>query len=87
MKDHTKPSMKEKPGHTIFHVGTNNLNSNRPPNLTTKFFFNLDISLKNNLQNVSVSNIIMRNDNFNDKAMEVNGCFKQFCIDSQVVLY
>ena len=75
-----KPSMREKPDHTIFHVGTNDLNSDRPSYLTAKSIVDLVITLKNNRQNVSISNIIIRNDSFNEKAMEVNGYLKQLCI-------
>ena len=72
MKDHTKPSMRERPDCTILHVRANDLNSDRPPDLIVKSTVDLAITLKNNSENVNVSNIIMRNDNFNDKAMEVN---------------
>ena len=36
MKDHMKPSMREKLDHTILHVGTNDLNSDRPSDLIAK---------------------------------------------------
>ena len=86
VKDHMKPSLREKPDHTILHVGTNDLNSDRPHNFIAKPIADLAITLKNNSQNVSVSNIIMRNDNFNDKAMEANGYPKQFCIEKNIFL-
>ena len=86
MKDHMKPSTREKPDHTILHVGTNDLNSNRSSHLIVKSTVDLAIILKNNSQNVSVSNIIMRNDNFNEKAMEVNGYLKQLCIENNIFL-
>ena len=62
--------MREKPDHIIWHVRTNDLNSNRLPNLTAKSIVDLAITQKNNSQNVSVSNIVITNDNFNDKVME-----------------
>ena len=68
MKGHMKPSMREKPDHTTLHVGTNNLNSDRPPDLIAKSILRLAITLKNNWQNVSM---IMRNDNFDEKGMEI----------------
>ena len=68
MKGHMKPSMREKPDHTNLHVGTNNLNSDRPPDLIAKSILRLAITLKNNWQNVSM---IMRNDNFDEKGMEI----------------
>ena len=64
MKDHMKPSMREKPDHTILYVGTNDLNSDRPPDFIAKSIADLAIDLKNNSRNVSVSNIIIRNYNF-----------------------
>ena len=68
--------------HTILHVGTNDLNSDRPSHLIAKSIVDLDITLKSNSQNVSISNIIMRNDSFNEKAMEVDGYLKQLCIEN-----
>ena len=77
MKDHMKPSMREKPDHTILHVGTNDLNSDSPSDLIAKSIVDLALNVKNNSQNVSISIIIVRNDNFNEKAMEVNAYLKQ----------
>ena len=68
------------------HVGTNDLNSDRPSNLIGKSIVDLAITLKNNSQNVSISNIIMRNDSFNEKTMEVNGHLKQLYIEKNIFL-
>ena len=86
MKDPMELSRREKPGHTIFHVGTNDLNSDRPSDLLTKSIVHLVITLKDNSQNVSISNIIMQNDSFNKKAMEVNGYLKQLCVEKNIFL-
>ena len=40
--------------------------------------------MKNNSQNASISNTIMRYDNVNYKAMEVNGQLKRFCIEKNI---
>ena len=48
IKDHMKPSMREKPGHTIFHVETNDLYSDRPSNLIAESIIDLAITLKSN---------------------------------------
>ena len=85
-RDHMKPSMREKPDHTILRVGTNDLNSDRPSYLTAKSIVDLVITLKINRQNVSISNIIIRNESFNEKAMEVNGYLKQLCIEKNIFL-
>ena len=55
------------PDHTILHVGTNDLNSDRPSDLIAKSITIVDLAivLKNSQQNVSISNIIIRNDSFN----------------------
>ena len=86
IRDHMKPSMREKPDHTILRVGTNDLNSDRPSYLTAKSIVDLVITLKINRQNVSISNIIIRNESFNEKAMEVNGYLKQLCIEKNIFL-
>ena len=77
MKDHMKPSIRETPDHTILHVRTNDLNSDSPSDLIAKSIVDLALNVKNNSQNVSISIIIVRNDNFNEKAMEVNAYLKQ----------
>ena len=86
IKDHMKPSTRQKPNHTILHVGTNYLISDRPPNFIAKYFVDLAITLDSNSRNVSISNIIMRNDNFNEKAMEVNDYLKQLFIGKNIFL-
>ena len=86
IRDHMKPSMREKPDHTILRVGTNDLNSDRPSYLTAKSIVDLVITLKINRQNVSISNIIIRNDSFNEKAMEVNGYLKQLCTERNIFM-
>ena len=84
VKYHMNWSMREKPGHTILHVGTYDFNSDRPFDLKAKSIVDLAITLKSNLQNVGISNIKMRNYSFNEKAMEVNGYLKQLCIEKNI---
>ena len=65
------------------------LNSARPSNLIAESIVDLTISLKNNSQIVSISNTITRNDNFNEKTMEVayikhSGYLKEFCIEKNI---
>ena len=52
--------MRGKPDHTVLHLGTNDLNSDRPSVLIAKSIVYLAITLRNNLQNVNISNSIMR---------------------------
>ena len=51
----------------------------RPPDLIAKSIIGLAITMKSNSQNVGILSIIMRNNNLNDKAAEVNGRLKRFC--------
>ena len=74
------------PDHIVLHFRTNDLNTNRVSNLIAKSVIDLAITIKGNPQNVTISNIIMRNDNLNDQAMEVNGHLKQFCIEKNIFL-
>ena len=55
--------------HFILDVGINDLGSDRSPELIAKFIINLPLTLKNELHDVSVLNIIVRNvnENFNKK--------------------
>ena len=78
MKDHMKPSVREKPDHIILRIRTNDLNSVREPDLIAKSIIDLAVTMKSIFQNVSISNIIMRDGKFNDKAAEVNGHLKGF---------
>ena len=63
MADYMKPSIRAKPNHFILHVGTNDLNSNRPPDEIAKAVINVASELKSEKAGVSISSIIMRADN------------------------
>ena len=86
MKDHMKPSMRKKLNDTILHAGTNDLNSDRPPDLIANSIVDLTITLKKNSQSVSVFNIITRNGNCNDKTAGLNNYLKQSCIEKNIIL-
>ena len=53
-------------------MGTNDLNSDRAPDFIAKSIIDMALTMKWNSQNGSILNIIMRNDNLNNKAMEIN---------------
>ena len=69
-----KPSLRENPDHFILHVGTNDLNTERSPELVPKSIVDLVTTLKGNSRDKSVSNIVVRTDNsnLNEKGCEVN---------------
>ena len=72
MKYHIKPTLREKPDHNVLHVGTNDLVSDRPPDLIAKSIVDVASSMKNEKHDDTVSNIITRADHFKEKANEVN---------------
>ena len=74
MKDYIKPSQRENSDHHILHVGTNDLFLDRPPELIAKSIIDIALTLKSESHDVSVSNIIVRNDSdtLNKKGCEVN---------------
>ena len=47
MKDHIKPTLREKPDFIVLHVGTNDLVSDRPPDLIAKSIVDVASSMKN----------------------------------------
>ena len=70
MKDHMKPTIRKKPDHFILHIGTNNLNSEREPELTSKSIVDLACRMKCNSVDVSISNVIVRNHKYNKNVLQ-----------------
>ena len=80
MKDYLKPSLiKEDPDHFLFHVHTNDLDSNRSPDLTAKSIIDVASNLKIDKHDVTISGIITRNYCFIAKANKVNKCLTEIC--------
>ena len=78
MADYMKPSIRVKPNHFILHAGTNDLNSNRPPDEIAKAIIDLALELKSEKSGVSTLSIIMRADiELNKKGREVNHHLKE----------
>ena len=66
MKDYVKPCIREKnPDYLIFHVGTNELNSELPPERIAKSIIDVTKNTQSDSRTVSISGIVSRNDNFN----------------------
>ena len=63
----------------ILHVGKNNLNSELPPERIAKSIVNVAKNIQPDTRKVSISGIVPRNDNFNNKAMEVNKELSKMC--------
>ena len=68
MEDYMKPCIREKdPGHLIFHVGTNDVPSNKKAKCIAESIVFLAKEVKASKLDVSISSIIPRNDNWNSK--------------------
>ena len=71
MKDYVKPCLRENDlKNVILHVGTNDLNSELPPERIAKSIVDVAENIQSNTRKVSISGIVPRNDNFNNKVME-----------------
>ena len=67
-------------------MGTNDLVSDRPPDLIAKSIVNVASSMKNENHDVSVPNIITRADHFKEKANEVNDYLSKLCMERNIYL-
>ena len=72
MYDHVKPNIREfYPKHIILHVGTNGLKSSKTASQISRSVIDLVLSLKAQTNAVTISLIVPRKDNLNNKAQEV----------------
>ena len=76
MKDHSKLLLRENPVIFILLVAKNNLNSNRELELIPKLIADVNWSMIKEIDNVTISNIVIRNNNFKEKATEIDELFK-----------
>ena len=71
--DHAKPTIRDiNPEHIIFHVGTNDLKSEKTASQIANSIIELANSLRNETNSIHVSLIVPRNDNLNNKVNEVD---------------
>ena len=79
MKDHVKPCIREdKPDHIILYEGTNELSPENDAERVGKSIVDLAKSLFEN-RKVTISGIIPRNDQWNNKAEQVNNHLEEMC--------
>ena len=86
MEDHIRPTLREKLNHIVFHVGTNDLVSDRQPDLIAKSIVDVAFSVKNKNHDVTLSNIITRADHLKEKANEVNDYLSKICMERNIYL-
>ena len=87
MSDYVKPCTRENnPDHIIFHVGTNDIPSTKTPEFIARSILDLAKNVFSENCSVSVSNIIPRNDQWNNKVREVNDCLARLCTNENISL-
>ena len=86
MKDHLKSFLRENPDHFVLHTDTNDLDSDRSPDLIAESTVDVAPSLKNGKHDVTISNIITQNDRFMAKANEENKCLAEICFERNFLL-
>ena len=80
MKNYVKACIRENdPDHVILHVGTNELNSELLPERIAKSIVDVAKNIKSEKSSVSISGIVPRNDDLNNKASEVNKELSRMC--------
>ena len=86
MKDYVKSCIRENnPEYVILHVGTNELNSELTPEIIAKSVIDVGKNIQTNHRTVSISGIVPRNDNFNNKATEVNKELSKICEKEKLI--
>ena len=86
MVDHVKPIIPDKPNHIIFHVGTNDIPSDKDARDIAKSIVDLAMSAKSPTCDVLISNIITRKDKHQHKAQIANNRLKEMCTNKNINL-
>ena len=85
MTDHVKPTLGDiNPDHIILHAGTNDLRTENTASQIAKATIDLATSLKNDDNTVTVSGIVPRLDDLNNKANEVNRRLVLMCKERNI---
>ena len=84
MRDYVTPSLKFNPDLLIIHTGTNDLRSDKTPTDIVEEIINLVERIKTNDNDVIVSGLLVRDDNLNDKRLQVNALLKLKCVKINV---
>ena len=80
LSDHLKPVMRsDNCEHIIIHIGTNDLRSERTPVQISHDIINLAYAVRESQIKVSVSGLIQRNDDLNEKVLSVNDILAKTC--------
>ena len=86
MEDHIKQVIRDNPDHEIFHIGTNDVPSDKSAEDVAKSIVELALSAKSASCDVSISNILVRKDRHQSKCQEVNDHLKEICVEKNINL-
>ena len=87
MEDHIKPVLRDKHDHIIFHIGTNDIPSNKNSEDIANSIIELVLSAKSeSCYDASISNIVVRKDRHQNKCQEVNDHLKEKCKEKNINL-
>jgi len=78
MQYHVQPTLKKKPNRVVLHCGTNSLTTDETPEEITTQIIDLAKDIKNEINEVIVSSILPRRDEYDWKAEEVNGLLQTY---------
>ena len=85
MNDNVKPCIRENnPGHLIFHVGTNDILTLKDPLPIAQSIVDLAKTVMTQDGSVTISGIIPRNDQWNNKVREVNDSLGRMCENDNI---
>ena len=80
MNDYVKPCIrKNNPDHIILHVGTNDIPTSKDPLAIAQSIVDLAKNVMTQDGSVTISGIILRNDQWNNKFREVNDSLARMC--------
>ena len=80
-----KPCIRENnPDHLIFHVGINDVSSNKKAKSIAESIVSFVKEVKASKLDVSISSIIPRNGNWNNKVIEINSYLKDLCESNDI---
>ena len=78
MQYHVQPTIQKKPKRVVLHCGTNSLTTDETPEEITTQIIDLAKDIKNEINEVIVSSILPRRDEYDWKAEEVNGLLQTY---------
>ena len=81
-----KPTQEKSPAQIIFHIGTNDLVTNKESNEIANNIIQLSKSAKADKNKVAVSSLVPRKDKLNAKAKEVKAFLKEKCEERNIDL-